>query len=133
VPAAAEDYVHRVGRTARAEMTGTAFTLVSPEEEGNVRLIERAISKRLPRVVVPDFDYTARQAPPLEVPHAERIAAIRQRKSQERERARTNAARRAADQRGRGHASPSSAPADASGRPPRSRSQPGRWNTRPGR
>jgi ATP-dependent RNA helicase RhlE len=132
VPAAPDDYVHRVGRTARAEMTGTAFTLVSPEEEGNVRLIERAIGKRLPRVVVPDFDYTARQAPALEVPHAERIAAIRQRKSQERERARTNAARRAADQRGRGHA-PASAPADASGRPPRNRSQPGHWNSRPAR
>jgi len=132
VPAAAEDYVHRVGRTARAELTGTAFTLVSPEEEGNIRLIERAITKRLPRVVVPDFDYTARQAPPLEVPHAERIAAIRQRKSQDRERARTNAARRAADQRGRphGHGAPASAPADASGRP-RSRPRAGGWNARP--
>lgn len=57
VPAVPEDYVHRVGRTARAEMTGAAFTLVSPEEEGNLRGIERAIEKRLPRVTVPDFDY----------------------------------------------------------------------------
>jgi ATP-dependent RNA helicase RhlE len=60
VPGQAEDYIHRVGRTARAELTGSAFTLVSPEEESSVRDIERAIGKRLPRVTLPDFDYTAR-------------------------------------------------------------------------
>jgi ATP-dependent RNA helicase RhlE len=60
VPAAPEDYIHRVGRTARAELTGAAFTLVSSEEESNLKGIERAIDKRLPRVTVPDFDYTAR-------------------------------------------------------------------------
>jgi ATP-dependent RNA helicase RhlE len=100
VPAAAEDYVHRIGRTGRAEMTGTAFTLVSPEEEDSVRSIERGIGRRLPRVTVPGFDYTARQTASLELPHAERIAAIRQRKARERERATVNAARRAAAQRG---------------------------------
>jgi ATP-dependent RNA helicase RhlE len=99
VPAAAEDYVHRIGRTGRAEMTGTAFTLVSPEEEDSLRSIERGIGRRLPRVTVPGFDYTARQTTSLEVPHAERIAAIRQRKARERERATVNAARRAAAQR----------------------------------
>ena len=41
-----EDYIHRVGRTARAELTGAAFTFVSPEEEGDLRGIERAIGKR---------------------------------------------------------------------------------------
>ena len=60
VPGQAEDYIHRVGRTARAELTGSAFTLVAPEEEGSVRDIERAIGKRLPRVTLPDFDYNAR-------------------------------------------------------------------------
>ena len=55
-----DDYIHRVGRTARAEATGEAFTFVSPEEESDLRAIERAIGKRLPRVTVPDFDYTAR-------------------------------------------------------------------------
>ena len=64
VPAVPEAYIHRVGRTARAEMTGAAFTLVSPEEEGNLRDIERAIEKRLPRVTVPDFDYTKRHERP---------------------------------------------------------------------
>ena len=103
-PPAAEDYVHRVGRTARAEATGTAFTLVSPEEEESVRLIEQTIGRRLSRVIVPDFDYSGRNAPPLEVPHAERIAAIRKRKAEDRERARVNAARRASAERGRGRA-----------------------------
>jgi len=60
VPAIPEDYIHRVGRTARAEMTGAAFSFMSPEEESNVRGIERAIDKRLPRVTMPDFDYNAR-------------------------------------------------------------------------
>jgi ATP-dependent RNA helicase RhlE len=67
VPLVPEDYIHRVGRTARAEMTGSAFTLMAPEEEGSVRAIERAINGRLPRVTLPDFDYSARaQAPPLD-------------------------------------------------------------------
>jgi len=67
VPLVPEDYIHRVGRTARAEATGSAFTLVAPEEEGNLRGIEKAINHRLPRVTLPDFDYAARaQAPPLD-------------------------------------------------------------------
>jgi ATP-dependent RNA helicase RhlE len=68
VPGQPEDYIHRVGRTARAELTGSAFTFVSPEEEGSVRDIERAIGKRLPRVTIPDFDYLARPAPKPEAP-----------------------------------------------------------------
>jgi ATP-dependent RNA helicase RhlE len=99
VPAAADDYIHRVGRTGRADMTGEAFTFVSPDEEQDMRAIERAIGRSVPRVTLPDFDYTA-QAAQLEVPLRERIAAIRQRKREERERAKTNAARRAASARG---------------------------------
>jgi superfamily II DNA/RNA helicase len=100
VPAVPDDYIHRVGRTARAETTGSAFTLVSPEEEGNLRGIEKAIGKRLPRVTVPDFDYTARGEPRLEIPIGQRIAEIRARKAEERTRARANAERRAAALRG---------------------------------
>jgi ATP-dependent RNA helicase RhlE len=95
VPAVPEDYIHRVGRTARAELTGSAFTLVAPEDEGNIRAIERAINKRLPRVTVPDFNYQARAEQRLEVPQAQRIAEIRARKAEERQRARANAERRA--------------------------------------
>jgi ATP-dependent RNA helicase RhlE len=95
VPAAPEDYIHRVGRTARAEATGDAFTFVSPAEEDDLRAIERAIGKRLPRVLLPDFDYKQRPAERFEVPIGERIAAIRSRKADERARAKANAERRA--------------------------------------
>jgi ATP-dependent RNA helicase RhlE len=77
VPAAPEDYIHRVGRTARAEATGDAFLFVSPEEEGSLRDIERAIGKRLPRITVPGFDYTRKPVEKLEVPLATRLAQMR--------------------------------------------------------
>jgi ATP-dependent RNA helicase RhlE len=96
VPMVPDDYIHRVGRTARAELTGDAFTFVSPEEEGELRAIERAVGKRLPRVTVPDFDYKARPEGRLEVPLAERIAQIRAKKAEDRQRAKANAERRAA-------------------------------------
>ena len=80
VPKVPDDYIHRVGRTARAEMRGDAFTFVSPEEEADLRAIERAIGKRLPRVTVPGFDYRAAPAERLEVPIAERFAAARARR-----------------------------------------------------
>jgi ATP-dependent RNA helicase RhlE len=80
VPKAPDDYVHRVGRTARAEATGDAFTFVAPDEEEELRRIEKVIGRRLPRVTVPDFDYQARPAAKLERPIAERLAEARARK-----------------------------------------------------
>ena len=95
VPAVPDDYIHRVGRTARAEATGDAFTFVSPQEEGDLRAIERAVGRRLPRVTVPDFDYSAPAEARLEVPLTERIAAIRAKKAEDRARAKAKAERRA--------------------------------------
>jgi len=95
VPLASEDYIHRVGRTARASATGDAFTFVSPQEEGELRSIERAVGKRLPRVTVPDFDYSAKPEGQLEIPIAERIAAIRAKKAEDRARAKVKEGRRA--------------------------------------
>jgi ATP-dependent RNA helicase RhlE len=99
VPAVPEDYIHRVGRTGRAELTGDAFTLVAPEEEADLRGIERAIGRTLPRITLPDFDYKASPHVRLEIPIAQRLAAIRARKSEERARAKANAERRSGAQK----------------------------------
>ena len=65
VPNVPDDYVHRIGRTARAEAEGDAFVLVSPAEEKSLARIERQIGQRLPRVTLPDFDYSQTvSAPP---------------------------------------------------------------------
>ena len=76
VPGSAEDYVHRVGRTARAEALGDAFTLVAPEEEEGLRAIERGLALRLERRTLPRFDY-ARKPAALEIPLAQRLAMMR--------------------------------------------------------
>jgi ATP-dependent RNA helicase RhlE len=121
VPPAPEDYIHRVGRTGRAEMTGEAFTFFSPEEEGDIKGIERAINKRLPRVTLEGFDYKARPQQRLEVPLAERIAAIRKKKAEDRARSAAKAGRRGggANQPGSrsssGHGSSSAAAKSAGG------------------
>ena len=48
VPHSPEDYVHRVGRTARAGRVGDALTLMSPEERPLIRAIEKLIGQRIP-------------------------------------------------------------------------------------
>jgi ATP-dependent RNA helicase RhlE len=98
VPNVPDDYIHRVGRTARAELTGDAITFVAPDEENDLRAIERSIGKRLPRVTVPDFDYAQKPAERLEIPIHERIAAIRAKKAEDRARSKAKAERRAAAQ-----------------------------------
>src|SRR5262245_36323445 len=69
VPGASEDYIHRVGRTGRAEATGEAYTCVAPEDESALRAIERAVGKPLPRVVLSDFDYRQRPEEIKPAPH----------------------------------------------------------------
>jgi ATP-dependent RNA helicase RhlE len=95
VPLVPDDYVHRVGRTARAEATGDALTFVAPDEEPDLRAIERAIGRRIPRLTVSGFDYGHVPAERFEIPIGERIAAIRARKADERARAKVKAERRA--------------------------------------
>jgi ATP-dependent RNA helicase RhlE len=87
VPVVPDDYIHRVGRTARAELTGDALTLVSPEEEADIQRIERAIGSKIPRARLAGFAYGAAPEAPLEVPRGERIAAIRAQKALGRARA----------------------------------------------
>jgi ATP-dependent RNA helicase RhlE len=77
VPADPDSYIHRVGRTARAEATGDAFTFVSPDEDPELKAIERALGKGLPRVTLPGFDYAKVPEGRLEIPIHERLAAMR--------------------------------------------------------
>ncbi len=57
VPQEPDDYVHRVGRTARAGQTGEAITLMSPGEIGDVRAIEMHLGRDLPRIELPGFGF----------------------------------------------------------------------------
>jgi ATP-dependent RNA helicase RhlE len=97
VPNVPDDYIHRVGRTARADAVGDAYTLVSPEDETDVRAIERAVGRPIERRTLAGFDYRAAPAEErLEIPIGERIAQIRARKAEERQRARAKALAREA-------------------------------------
>jgi ATP-dependent RNA helicase RhlE len=53
VPMVPEDYVHRVGRTARAQATGDAITFVAPDEEKYFAQIEKTLGRRLDRAKLP--------------------------------------------------------------------------------
>jgi len=64
VPQHAEDYVHRIGRTGRANRDGEAFTLVASDEIGELSRIERYIGRSIERRKLSDFDY--RYAPLIE-------------------------------------------------------------------
>jgi ATP-dependent RNA helicase RhlE len=70
VPMQAEDYVHRIGRTGRAQAAGSAYTLVTPLDEAMVKKIERAVNRKLPRRRVEGIDP---HAPMFQQPDAEAI------------------------------------------------------------
>jgi ATP-dependent RNA helicase RhlE len=57
VPQHPEDYIHRIGRTGRAEATGDAFTIMVAEDAAHVFAIERFISQKIPRVKLENFEY----------------------------------------------------------------------------
>jgi ATP-dependent RNA helicase RhlE len=57
VPEEPEDYVHRIGRTARVEAEGVAWSLVTPEDERLIARIEYLLAEKLERLKLPDFDY----------------------------------------------------------------------------
>jgi superfamily II DNA/RNA helicase len=63
MPDTADAYIHRIGRTGRAQRTGDAFTLVTPEDNDMIRSLERIMGQPLKRETLPDFDYTL-PAPP---------------------------------------------------------------------
>jgi ATP-dependent RNA helicase RhlE len=66
-PPQPEDYVHRIGRTGRAEAVGDAISFVTPDDEANVRDLEKQIRKSVPRRRAEGFDYA--ESEPLRVFH----------------------------------------------------------------
>jgi ATP-dependent RNA helicase RhlE len=63
MPDTADAYIHRIGRTGRAQRTGDAFTLVTPEDRDMIRSLERIMGGPIKRETFTDFDYTV-AAPP---------------------------------------------------------------------
>jgi ATP-dependent RNA helicase RhlE len=63
MPDTADAYIHRIGRTGRAQRTGDAFTLVTPEDNDIIRTLERIMGGPIKRETFTDFDYTL-PAPP---------------------------------------------------------------------
>ena len=64
LPNVPEDYVHRIGRTARAGSTGRAVSLVAPDEAGLLRDIERTMRQSVPVLPTPAFERRVPAGPP---------------------------------------------------------------------
>jgi ATP-dependent RNA helicase RhlE len=64
LPNVPEDYVHRIGRTARAGATGRAVSLVAPDEAGLLRDIERTMRQSVPVLPTPAFERRVSAGPP---------------------------------------------------------------------
>ena len=58
VPRQPEDYVHRIGRTGRAGASGTAVTFMSAGEIASIKDIDRVLGEPLPRISLPEYDYS---------------------------------------------------------------------------
>ena len=57
VPLHPEDYVHRIGRTGRAQVLGDAFTLMTGEDIDDVKKVEYFIAQKIPRLKLDGFEY----------------------------------------------------------------------------
>ncbi len=68
LPNVPEDYVHRIGRTARAGATGHAVSLVGPDEGGLLRDIEKVLKRAVPYAATPPFEVSATAPPPRPEP-----------------------------------------------------------------
>jgi ATP-dependent RNA helicase RhlE len=58
MPDTADAYIHRIGRTGRAQRSGDAFTLVTDEDRDMIRTLERIMKQPLEKITLPDFDYS---------------------------------------------------------------------------
>jgi ATP-dependent RNA helicase RhlE len=68
VPENPEDYVHRIGRTGRAQAVGDAYTLVTPEDTQSVRDIQRFIGQKIPDLKLAGFPYKHFAASTSDIP-----------------------------------------------------------------
>lgn len=59
IPSTVETYIHRIGRTGRAAKEGEAFTLITREDESQVKAIERVLGRKVEQRKFDDFDYNA--------------------------------------------------------------------------
>jgi ATP-dependent RNA helicase RhlE len=71
MPDTADAYIHRIGRTGRAERTGDAFTLTTPDDEDMIRKLEKIMKQKMKRLFIEDFDYKV-AAPPRQAPRPPR-------------------------------------------------------------
>jgi len=65
MPDTADAYIHRIGRTGRAQKTGDAFTLVTPEDDDIIKKLERIMGQPLKRETLEGFDYKVPRRPAL--------------------------------------------------------------------
>jgi ATP-dependent RNA helicase RhlE len=59
MPSTTDIYIHRIGRTGRAERSGQAFTLITDEDRTMVAAIQRAVGEPVEKLILPDFNYHA--------------------------------------------------------------------------
>ncbi|WP_046115861.1 DEAD/DEAH box helicase [Aquincola tertiaricarbonis] len=92
LPRSVTDYTHRIGRTGRAGLAGTAISFVTPEAEAHFRLIEKRQQMRLPREVVPGFEPGPVAEPPA-APAADPHGGVKGRRKSKKDKLREAAAR----------------------------------------
>lgn len=99
MPDTVDAYIHRIGRTGRAQATGKAFTFCVPEDESMIRDIEKILGSKIERERLPGFDYTSR--PQQSSSQQDRPAQPRNRSAQPRPRSANPNQRRTSNQRNR--------------------------------
>ncbi len=68
MPNTADAYIHRIGRTGRADRSGKAFTLVTPEDNAMVRNLEKILGHSIVRQTLTGFNYDRQAAPHVQAP-----------------------------------------------------------------